>query len=134
MGRGPCDPFPNGRVYWLSVSAIYGPDQQVLYPWGWNTRQPEWNDDAVLTGAINDPTGQPLPWPPTGPFVGCTWVSGSPIEVPLEPGGDPISWDVAFELTTNEPKSPGNPDLNFDGFVNFLDFAILANKWLSPVP
>lgn len=148
--QDPCEPWewpvpdqhPNGRVYWLSIAAIYDNTQPPpQYPWGWKTRQPHWNDDAVLIWAIVDPSDQPI-WPGATPYIGCSIdmlfdpSSALPIEVPLHPGGDPISWDVSFELTTNEPSpaQPASPDLNFDGVINFRDLAIMANAWATTIP
>jgi hypothetical protein len=60
---------------------------------------------------------------------------GTPIQYPGPP--EPISWDVAFELTTNEPSYEDNPipgDLNLDGIVNLKDVAITAANWLAIAP
>ncbi|HUW19930.1 MAG TPA: DNRLRE domain-containing protein [Sedimentisphaerales bacterium] len=127
----PWDPDPRGTVYWLSISAIYGPTQPwTPYQWGWKTRKPSWNDDAV---AIFDVEYQPFDWPvgyspPTWPpGFGAWWKAGTPIEFPAG-----VSWDMAFELTTNRP-GPNDliSDLNNDGAVDFKDFAKLANEWLK---
>jgi hypothetical protein len=117
---------PNGRVYWLSIAAIYDPNDYNnpnFYPWGWKTREHFFNDDAVRIWDANI-------WPPHV----CTWYNGGdPIRWP-----DPnTSWDMAFELTTNRPDTnlpPGSPDLNHDGMVDFKDFAIFAAHWLKSVP
>jgi hypothetical protein len=53
---------------------------------------------------------------------------GAPIEFPAG-----VSWDVAFELTTNEEGTP-SADLNHDKIVNFKDFAIFASQWLTAGP
>jgi hypothetical protein len=114
---------PNGTVYWLSIAAIYDPIEYIEYPWGWKTRRPEWNDDAVRIWRLL-PTGLPM--------LGSKWVSGNPIEFPED-----VSWDVAFELTTNRPAYADNPilgDLNGDKIVNFFDVAILADNWLKSAP
>ena len=130
--NSPWDNDPCSTIYWLSISAIYDPNDKVQNPWGWKTRRPEWNDDAVVIWDVNMPLvdyppGLPPPpsWPPT---LGAEWKAGMPIEYPMQ-----VSWDVAFELTTNRPdhNMPASPDLNYDGIVNFLDFAIFAEKWLT---
>jgi hypothetical protein len=118
---------PNGRVYWLSISAIWG-SQTPQYQWGWKTRPHNWNDDAVQIQLLN-PQG-----PPT---LGSQWVNGIPITFPPYPNPDSVSFDMAFELTTNEPAYADNPmpgDLNGDKIVNFYDLAILANNWLKTSP
>jgi hypothetical protein len=128
------DDDPNSSIYWLSISAIYDMNDFVQYPWGWKTRQPHWNDDAVVTFDVNVPPvdyppGFPPPpnWPPT---IGSAWKHGYPIEYPVD-----ISWDMSFELTTNEPDpNQSSADLDYDGIVNFSDLAILAGQWLEAVP
>ncbi|MHC4395931.1 MAG: hypothetical protein ACYS1A_09790 [Planctomycetota bacterium] len=59
------------------------------------------------------------------------WTTCTPVEYPLG-----TSWDMTFELTTNEPD-PGQPifpDLNLDSIVNLDDLGILADKWLLSWP
>ncbi len=116
---------PNGpnTVYWLSIAAIYNPAEIIDYPWGWKTRPHYFNDDAVRIWQLL-PTGPPV--------LGSKWIAGNPIMFP-----DDVSWDVAFELTTNEPRphdKPASPDLNWDGIVNWKDVRITAGAWLAPVP
>ena len=132
----PCDPDPNGtRVYWLSIAAVYGPNDYSdpnFYPWGWKTREHFFNDDAVqITNTTNPVDGNS--WPGAPLTVGHQWVMGNPIFWP-----DPnTSWDVAFELTTNQPAYADEPipgDLNADKIVNLFDLAILAKNWLVAVP
>ncbi len=121
------DGTPN--IYWLSIAAIYplGTDYASpnFYPWGWKTRPHFFNDDAIrITGASV--------WPPV---VGAMWSSGDPVEYPPQ-----VSWDLAFELTTNEPAYADNPipgdiggpggSLVPDGSVDLNDFAIMASNWL----
>jgi hypothetical protein len=118
---------PNGRVYWISISAVWG-SQTPQYQWGWKTRPHYWNDDAAETAQFN-PVGQPN--------LGSKWVGGNPITFPPYPNPDSVSFDMAFELTTNEPAYEDNPipgDLNGDKIVNFYDLAILANNWLKTAP
>jgi hypothetical protein len=109
-----------GRVHWLSIAAIYPTVIIPQYPWGWKTRPHFFNDDAVRIMKLTDGT-----WPPT---VGSVWDGGMSVEYPQK-----ISWDLAFELTTNEnePNVP-NPDLNLDGIFNFKD--LLFNRWLEMWP
>jgi hypothetical protein len=120
---------PNGpdgkRVYWLSISAIYPQGQTTMqYPFGWKTRPHHFNDDAVRIGGVIDPTGLDI-WPPV---IGSQWAHGMPIKYP-----ETVSWDMAFELTTNEEGTP-SADFNHDGIVNFVDFAVFANQWLTAGP
>jgi len=127
----PCDDDPNATVYWLSVAPIYNPGDYGdpnFYPWGWKTRRPEWNDDAVRISSVMDTFGLTY-WPP---IIGSRWASGTPIKWPDTPT-EAYSWDVSFELTTNEPGPP-NPDINNDGIVNFVDFGFMANRWLMAGP
>lgn len=130
---------PDGkRVYWLSIAAIYPQGQQILFPFGWKTRPHFFNDDAVRTGMVIDPTGMNI-WPPV---IGSQWASGMPIQIPEypEPGQ---SWDLAFELTTCEPGYADNPipgDIagplgpEPDGTVNLFDFSLMASHWLETAP
>ena len=126
------DQDPNKTTYWLSIAAVYDPTQPPpMYPWGWKTRKPHWNDDAVQIWGIEN---QPFDWPAGfvpatwPPIVGSYWKAGTPIEYPAG-----VSWDIAFELTTNapDPNKPVSTDLYPDGIVNFKDFAILADQWLT---
>jgi hypothetical protein len=107
----PNDPFdddPNATVYWLSIAPIYNHgdyDDPDFYPWGWKTRRPEWNDDAVRISSVMDATAGFTHWPPG---IGSRWASGTPIEWP--------------------------DNLNNDGIVNLLDFVITADQWLTAGP
>ena len=118
------EPLDNGqgRVYWLSIAAMY-PDAAIPeYPWGWKTRPHYFNDDAVRIYSLADGS-----WPAG---LGAAWGSGQPLEFP-----ENISWDLAFELTTTkEPLDEPNPDLNHDGIVNLQDLAILAARYLVRWP
>jgi len=106
------------RIYWLSIAAIYDPAEAApQYPWGWKTRPHFFNDDAVR---IMDPIA---------PILGDNWVNGEPITF------QDASWDMAFELTTNEPEPGSSPvDLNPDGAVNFSEFVVMAGNWLRGSP
>jgi hypothetical protein len=117
---------PNGTVYWLSIAAIYPAGETPLYPFGVKTREHFYNDDAVRFGMM-----QGNEWPPV---IGSVWAGGMPIKYPEDPCG--VSWDMAFELSTNEPPDFGtqSADLNQDGWVDFFDFAIFADQWLTTGP
>lgn len=115
------DGTPN--IYWLSIAAIYPPgieQGEILHPWGWKTRPHHFNDDAVRI------------FNPVMPTPGTAWVQGMPVEFP-----DGVSWDLAFELTTNQPDpdpESRNPDLDRSGFVDYVDFAILSAQWMTFQP
>jgi len=119
---------PNGTVYWLSIAAIYPPQTTPQYPFGMKTREHFYNDDAIRFGMM-----QGGEWPPV---IGSQWANGMPIQVPEWPDPMGVSWDMAFELSTNEPPDFGtqSADLNQDGIVDFFDFAIFANQWLTAGP
>ncbi len=119
---------PNGTVYWLSIAAIYPPQTTVDYPFGMKTREHFYNDDAVKFTTL-----QGGGWPPV---IGSQWAGGMPIRFPPFPPPAGVSWDVAFELSTNEPPDFGthSADLNQDGWVDFFDFAIFADQWLTAGP
>ncbi len=115
----PCD--PNGRIYWLSIAAVFSPNDYNdpnFLPWGWKSRPHNFQDDATSITALADGT-----WPPT---VGSQWSNGAPLKGPLDE-----TWDLAFELTTNEGLSG---DLDFDAKVDFLDLSIMADRWLRSIP
>jgi hypothetical protein len=128
------DDDPCSAVYWLSIYPIYNPWETPAHPWGWKTRPHYYNDDAVRITDVNMPpvdfTGVvvPLNWPPR---PGAVVTASNPIWWPTPQD----SWDLAFELSTNEP-GPFDliADLNGDGVVDFLDFAIFANQWLQTEP
>ena len=112
------------RIYWLSIAPIWPNGVTIPYHWGWKTRPHYFNDDAAIVEGA-------MPWPPV---VGSTtWSAGVPIHWPAWPGAG-TSYDVAFELTTNEPGPSDQPsaDFNNDGIVNFIDFATFAKQWLTP--
>jgi len=123
----PSDDPDNPRIYWLSIAPRWD-DDETEWHWGWKTRPWYFEDDAVSIRQLD-------PWPPV---VGTTkWIDGIPLQYPLYPDPEGISWDVAFELTTNEPAYEDNPipgDLNTDLTVDFRDVAILANNWLAVAP
>ncbi len=114
------------QVYWLSIAAIYDQQdwQNIQHPWGWKTRPHKFNDDAVQ---IQNATI----WPPA---IGAVYNAGVPIQLPVWPDPQGVSWDLAFELSTNEPKAPASADLNYSGFVDLADLAIFATQWLTTQP
>lgn len=117
-------------VYWVSIAAVYDTQQgEPQYLWGWKTREHFFNDAAVRITSLEtmSQSGQTLSqWPPV---VDARWSAGEPISFP-----ESVTWDMAFELTTNQPAYEDNPilgDVNQDGVVNLLDIAILAQHWLE---
>lgn len=88
----------SGTIFWLSIAAVYRSGYQPAYPWGWKTRPHFFHDDAVRIMQTYGPDGM-MAWPP---HVSYTWALGSPIEWQGE------SWDLAFELTTQEVEQPEN--------------------------
>ena len=125
------DPNEN-NIYWLSIAAIYNPDDIVQYPWGWKTRPHIFQDDAVRTTDVIDASGASV-WPPT---LGAIWNAGVPVQVPEYPDPTGKTWDLAFELTTNvrPPCHELEADLNHDCKVDILDFAEFAAQWLETSP
>ncbi len=80
-------------VLWVSISAIYGPPSGQNYFWGWKTREYIFNDVAVMIFA------------PLTPVIGSVFQQGQPL-----PGPDgTVSWDMAFEITTNEEIPTPSP-------------------------
>lgn len=134
------EPMEDGtpNVYWLSIAAIWDANQMNssdFHEWGWKTRPHFYNDDAVR---ITDATLVPI-------HPGASWVSGVPLSIPeYDPGQQEhgVSWDLAFELTTNEPAYVDDPidgDISGpndepDGNVDFFDLAEIAAHWLDTAP
>jgi hypothetical protein len=108
------------NIYWLSIAPIWADGMQPEYPWGWKTREHTFQDDAVR---IRDASIWPV-------RLGSQWTGGEPVEVEGQ------SWDLAFELTTNAPGEPDPPSADFTGddWVDFEDFAIFADQWLTTGP
>ena len=100
-------------VYWLSVRV-----ETDAGEFGWKTRRwpDHYNDDAVFAVGTDPPLSwQELRYPAK--------------EHPYD--GDSV--DLAFVITTDD-YCPARADLNCDGFVDFLDFAIFAGQWLQTIP
>ncbi|MCP4713339.1 MAG: hypothetical protein GY869_32315 [Planctomycetes bacterium] len=71
-----------------------------------------------------DVDGSTGAWPPK---PGVEFAEGRPVEYPQW-----VSWDLAFELTTTlECAELLSADLNNDGIVNLLDWAIFASQYLK---
>jgi hypothetical protein len=124
----------DGTIYWLSIAADYDPadyENPDFYPWGWKTRRHHFNDDAVTIWSLIYPDGSTWPVPISTLGVGAKWNVGAAPPGPGEPIWYNESWDLAFELTTNEGL---DADLNADGIVNFIDFASFADMWLMVIP
>jgi len=132
------DGDPNSAVYWLSIYPIFNAADYLdpqFRPWGWKTRPHYYNDDAYM---IQDVVMPPVDWP---------WPAPQPPNWPPRPGAmvtvgneviNPMtgdSWDLAFELSTNEPgEFDLTADLNGDGVVDFFDLALFASQWLQNEP
>jgi len=88
-------------------------------------------DEWFYQKPMDDPDNPRIYWlsPWWPPVVGTTkWVSGIPLQIPPYPDPEGHTWDLAFELTTNE----GIPaDLNNDGVVSLPDFGIMAGAWMT---
>jgi hypothetical protein len=89
---------------WPDPGCCIGFPIRPEFPWGWKTRRPEWNDDAVRIFAF-------LPPRMTQPFE-----VGEPIE------NSEGSWDLAFVLTAPEPPpGPCYGDCDCSGVIDFDD-------------
>ena len=121
-----------GRVYWLTITPIYGPDaSEAEHPWGWLTRPHTFGAAAVRMFQATSPGSsaqQDLMVPVWPPKLEVTWTSGESIDL-----GDYL-WDLAFELASNvsNPEEPVRAALNHDGTVDSKDPAILGDSWLTP--
>lgn len=108
-------------VYWLDIRAemMQEPDAEP-YTFGWKTRQwpDHYNDDAVMALGSELPMfWHELRYPPQHPYF----------------ESHQNSIDMAFAITARE-FCCGSADLNCDGFVDILDFAIFASQWLQVAP
>ncbi len=129
------EPMDDGtpRIYWLSIAPIW--DDDCDYEWGWKTRPKFFMDNAVSITAVYDTAGVTA-WPPV---LHNYWSAGVPLQIPAwpHPHGDAISWDLAFEISTNEPSYEDDPipgDITGpigipDGTVNIWDLALMGLNW-----
>lgn len=102
-------------VYWLDVRVETSEGR-----FGWKTRRwpDHFNDDAVFTVGSELPHfWRELRYPPQHPYY----------------QSDQNSIDMAFVITARE-FCCGSADLNCDGLVDLLDFAIFASQWLQVAP
>jgi hypothetical protein len=108
-------------VYWLDVRVEMIDDPAVEpYTFGWKTRRwpDHFNDDAVIALGSELPMfWRELRYPPQHPYHQT----------------DINSIDMAFAITARE-FCCGSADLNCDGVVDLLDFAIFASQWLQVAP
>jgi hypothetical protein len=126
------EPSEDGtNIYWLSIAPIYdAANYPPQFPWGWKTRPHIFQDDACSIMALQDGS-----WPPK---LHAIWQDGHELF-----GPDGISWDLSFELTTNEPAYVDDPipgDISGptfgtpDGSVDIFDVAFMAAHWLTVAP
>ena len=134
------------NVYWLSVVAIYNEPALINYPWGWTNHQHVFNDDAVAGHFVPDEDPQ-WNWKElydqtgesedmsftlfTDPDVCCQcadFVSDGLVDF-----NDLVIF-VSNWLWTGSPGGYNTADLNCDGEVQLLDFAILSSQWLASCP
>ena len=127
------DGTPN--VYWLSIAPIWTAQEMAdpdFREWGWKTRPHIYNDDGCSIISVDSGN-----WPIN---IFDVWASGDELKGPVVNETD--SWDLAFELTTNEPVYTDNPiPGDFaddsggppDGDVDVFDLAIFASQWLEGV-
>ena len=98
-------------IYWLAIRV----DATDAGEFGWKTRRwPDQYQDAAVwaVGGAKQPDWHPLIYP-----------AGHP--------DNPI--DLAFIITTDD-YCPARADLNCNGSVDLLDFAIFAAQWLQMAP
>jgi len=117
----PCDP----QIYWLSIAPVFNAadySDPNFYQWGWKTRQHYFEDDAVRIEDVSPA------WPIS---LHAKWLQGTPIQWPDWPDPEGETWDLAFELTTNDPGKVNPADLDDSGWVDFHDFALFAQLWLT---
>jgi hypothetical protein len=81
--------------------------------------------DATDIAIVNAHLGQQGGWA-QGDFDGDGWVTECDLDIALAAQSGQYS-----QIETGGPI--GSPDLNGDGVVDFLDFAIFAQKWLQSI-
>ena len=138
------EPMDDGtpRIYWLSIAPIWAEDCD--YKWGWKTRPKYFMDNAVSirkVQTVNADGTTSVTWPPV---VGSEWSWGVPLQIPAydpqngQGHADAVSWDLAFEISTNEktyqddpiPGDIGGPNGEIpDGVVDIHDLAVMARHW-----
>jgi hypothetical protein len=97
---------PRGRVYWLSIAAIYDGNTPPVHQWGWKTRPRFYSDDAVRI----------LP-----PVAKCPNDCNSP-NLSVFPAGTPDNFTLPAEAASPSPSLitflGANLLRNFDETVN----------------
>ena len=79
-------------IYWLGIAAIYDEEvQDPCWPWGWETREHFFQDDAVRF----------FGWPQPGITYPATMFE--PIEL------EQVSWDLSFQLLSKEREPSVKP-------------------------
>lgn len=112
--------------YWISISAIYDPDDSLTgYIWGWITRPHAEGETATVIRGIT-----PGPWPPS---QGDEWLSGLQI---TESDGTP--WDMAFQLTTygglEVTEKTETEKAEAQSSTKWRHLAQTASDWLDRMP
>jgi hypothetical protein len=126
------EPFvqEEGTIYWLAIAAIMPPEPQ--FPWGWETSEIHWNDNACRFWLHNDY------WEEITPAMLPPWYQEVHPRV-----------DMAFALTVGEPGPPPLPEPikwcqlpDMERGINIIsnpepDMPTVADDWLcldgSPV-
>ena len=85
------------NIYWLSITAVYGQQQEPYYPWGWKSRLWHWMDDSVTFNLAAAPTEgtvlQPsLITPITEPMFG----ESADMSFELDTDPNYIKWEQPF--------------------------------------
>ena len=115
------------NIYWLSVAAVYGPDTDPLYDWGWTNHKHVFNDDAV-TGVVDMGGPEPL-W---------TWrelydQTGESEDMSFMLFTDP---DPIIGTCLDPAECAGQPsgDCTCDGWVNLADLICLKTHFGKSAP
>jgi len=116
---------PNDQgIYWLGIMAVYD-THDPKFPWGWETREHFFEDDAVRIKT--DPRKYDAPYPPN-------------LIDPITLEGE--TWDLSFQLVSGGRACWECPfwslgDADGSGFVNAADVVPIINNlgqpaWVNP--
>lgn len=114
----PPDESSMPHVYWLSIAAIY--DTEIAPPqhsWGWATRPLAFGAGAVRISETSRADAPEPAWPPS---IASQVITAGPIRYP-----DSVSWDMAFELLSNQ--RPGAVDAGLAPVYRFWSDKLSAH-------
>lgn len=110
---------PGVHIYWLSIAAEYPAGTVPMHPFGCKTR-PRGADSIAPDDAVRI-------FAPTAPLIGMIWQQGEPLFWPTPAE----SWDLAFQLTTQEIVPPIEPKWAQPPHNDGMGFDAASSVWLT---